>query len=283
MTPAPAGSGLSAVLVHLDDGPDARARCELAITIADRFGARLIGAAAAQPIIPVYAPYGEGLIALQPEIAEAARAQIERTVNDAKAVFDEVVGKRADIEWRASSGRRGEDFIVEQSRAANLIVVGRRGPNEAPDPVLGISPPDILMAAGRPVLITPPQIRGLAAARVLVAWKDSREARRALSDAMPFLRAAQDVFVASVGPEASPGSVQDVVAALKRADVPARALVEDIGRNPPGEALVEIARRAGADLIVAGAFGHSRTREWIFGGVTRDLLNRAPMCCLLSH
>lgn len=274
---------LGTVLVHVDDGPNARTRVEAALALAEQTQARLIGVAAAQPAIPVYAPFAEGLITVQPEVLKAAEAQINRTVRDAKAVFDDVVGANPNTEWRTSAHRRPEEFLNEQARAADLLVVGRRGTADSLDPILGVEPADIIMGAGRPVLVAPPQIRRVGVKRVLVAWKDARESRRAVADAMPLMKLATDVFVASVGPEAVEASASDVAAALSRAGVNARMLVEDIGRQAPGEALVEIARRAGVDLIVSGAFGHSRMREWVFGGVTRHLLERAPICCLFSH
>jgi nucleotide-binding universal stress UspA family protein len=275
---------LGTVMVHVDDGPNARTRVEAALALANQTQARLIGIASAQPALPVYAPFADGLVTVHPEVLQAAEAQIGRTVRDAKSVYDDIVGaSHPNAEWRSSVNRPAEDFLNEQSRAADLVIVGRRGAADSLDPILGVEPADIIMGAGRPVLVTPPQIRRVLAKRILVAWKDAREARRAVYDALPLMRLAGDVFVVSVGPEANQESAADAAAALQRANINARTLVEDIGRQAPGEALVEIARRAGADLIVAGAFGHSRMREWVFGGVTRHLLDRAPMCCLFSH
>lgn len=277
------GPALGTVLVHVDDGPDARARVDLAVGLAERSGAGLIGVAAARPALPVYAPFADGLVTIQPEMMQAAQAQIDRTVGDAKVVFDEAVGDRAAVEWRASASREAEDFVVEQARAADLIVLGRRGGGDSPDPILGIFPADVIMGAGRPVLVAPPGASRLLAKRVVIAWKDAREARRAVADALPLLKLAEDVFVVSVGSEADKNSAADVSAGLLRSGVNARPLIEDVGRLSAGDGLIEIARRAGADLIVAGAFGHSRMREWVFGGVTRDLLDHAPVCCLFSH
>jgi nucleotide-binding universal stress UspA family protein len=274
---------LGTILVHVDDGPDARARTELASDLAVRTGASLIGIASAQPVIPVYAPFADGLVTIQPEVMKAAEAQIARTVGDAQAVFDDIVGGRKDVTWRSSSSLAAGEFVLRQTRAADLIVLGRRGGSDSPDPILGVVPADVIMGAGRPVLVTPPGTQHLFAKRVVIAWKDAREARRAVADALPLLRLAEDVFVVSVGPEADQDSAADVAAALGRCGVNARALVEDIGNARAGDALIEIARRAGADLIVSGAFGHSRMREWVFGGVTRDLLDHAPFCSLFSH
>ena len=127
---------------------------------------------------------------------------------------------------------------------------------------------------------------GLRLEQVVVAWKDTREARRAAFDALPLLKKAAHVTVVEIAAEAELAMarvrVEDVVGWLKRHGVVAEALTlpslyEDAGR------LNAIAEQRGADVIVAGAYGHSRLREFVLGGVTRDLLLRADRCSLVSH
>jgi nucleotide-binding universal stress UspA family protein len=151
-----------------------------------------------------------------------------------------------------------------------------------------VDPGDALMRAGRPILVVPPGVAALEGRRVLVAWKDTREARRAVADALPLLSRAEEVLVVEAAPE-----VEERGQALRRADDVA-ALLAGHGATARGEALepgggavaddlLRAAGRHGADLVVAGGYGHARLREWAFGGVTRDLLTRCPVCCLLSH
>jgi nucleotide-binding universal stress UspA family protein len=135
-------------------------------------------------------------------------------------------------------------------------------------------------------LVVPPEASTLQARHVLVAWKDTREARRAVLDALPLLRAATDVTVVEIVPHSKEKDAMrsgaDVAAWLSRHDVCATSheVVSDFDSYGAFEGLLS---QNAADLIVAGAYGHSRLQEWIFGGVTRDLLMKARCCCLLAN
>jgi nucleotide-binding universal stress UspA family protein len=135
--------------------------------------------------------------------------------------------------------------------------------------------------------VVPPSARSLLADNVLIAWKDSREARRAVCDALPFLAKAENVTVLEVAAEADRESaaarVDRVVSFLERHGVNAQAEVRTRREGSNADELIRVAEQHRADLIVAGGYGHARLREWVFGGVTRDLLKRSPKCCLLSH
>lgn len=143
------------------------------------------------------------------------------------------------------------------------------------------------MGAGRPVLIVPDGQHHLRASIVVVAWKDSRESRRALDDAMPLLQRADDVIVHAVcRPEDADRMVfeiDDVVVNLKRHGVEARPLITSVAPEGVTGEIERVARLNNADLIVCGAYGHSRLREWAFGGVTHDLLHRPSCFVLMSH
>ena len=140
------------------------------------------------------------------------------------------------------------------------------------------------MQAGWPVLVVPTTAAHRKFERV--GWQDTRETRRAIRDALPFLKQAGQVPVIEIAesdePEVARGRLADVVAWLGRHGVTAEpiaspAIGEDSGR------LHGLAAQYEVDLIVAGAYGHSRMREWALGGVTRDLLLRAEFCALVSH
>ena len=124
------------------------------------------------------------------------------------------------------------------------------------------------------------------AENVLIGWKDAREARRAVIDAMPFLTAAQQVLVATI--EEGDGTIAresaaDVVRFLMKHGVKARMEVLDVGGANATEALLELARETGADLMVSGGYGHSRLRQWAFGGVTRTLLQQGSVNRLIAN
>src|SRR5262249_41476521 len=121
----------------------------------------------------------------------------------------------------------------------------------------------------------------------VVAWKDTRESRRAVRDALPFLQEAKEVVLVEVGEHESQSQAKknlaDVAAYLVRHQV---VVAAEVWRRPPGLVAAELLRvvqEEKEDLIVAGGYGHSRLGEWIFGGVTRELLAASPVCCLLSH
>jgi nucleotide-binding universal stress UspA family protein len=136
------------------------------------------------------------------------------------------------------------------------------------------------------VLVAPPAAPALSGKTVLLAWKDTREARRALSDAMPFLERAERVVVAAICPkedvQAVSEAASDVADALRRRGVTAEAKVVE-HPHPDGFQLLRQASLEGADLLVCGAYGHTRLGEWVFGGVTADLLSQDTTYLLLSH
>jgi nucleotide-binding universal stress UspA family protein len=201
----------------------------------------------------------------------------------AETLFRDAIGMRNRVEWRQAMATPSA-FICEQGRAADLVIVGRQGPDDATPGDLAASPGDLVMQCGRPVLIVPPTSHGRSMERVLVAWKNTREARRAVWDSLPLLARAEEVLVVAVGAESQKAGVVDVVTHLARHGIAAEPLLrtrQDSGDT--ADELLELAEDWEADLVVCGAYGHSRLREWIFGGVTRDMLNRSPVPCLMSH
>jgi|SRR5476651_1200005 nucleotide-binding universal stress UspA family protein len=144
----------------------------------------------------------------------------------------------------------------------------------------------LVLQAGRPVLIVPGTIDKLVLGHVIVAWKDTRETRRAALDALPLLKMAARVTVVEVAAEGDLESarlhLEDVVVWLKRHDIAAALLVSASNGDDTGR-LNAIAQEQNVDLIVAGAYGHSRLRELVLGGVTHDLLLCPGRCVLVSH
>jgi nucleotide-binding universal stress UspA family protein len=170
---------------------------------------------------------------------------------------------------------------LREARAADLLIIGRRHSRDDADP--GV----IVLRAGRPVLLVPDTVATLPLRRVVVAWKDTRESRRAVRDALPFLQEAKEVVLVEVGEDESQSQAKknlaDVAAYLVRHRVIVAAEVWRRPRGPVAAELLHVVQEEKADLIVAGGYGHSRLGEWIFGGVTRELLSASPVCCLLSH
>ncbi|SFK27508.1 universal stress protein [Methylocapsa palsarum] len=271
------------LLVHIDLDQNNDARLRVAGDLAERFGARVIGVAAQAEILPVFYTadgYAAGFV------AEDNLADIKKRVQQAEERFRAALtGRVKQLEWRSSLEDPSE-FIAEQSRAADLVVIGKTPSDETQEPLDQISPSDLIGHIGRPLLIVPHDVKALTAERVIVAWKDTREARRAAFDALPFLKRAQQVIVYEVDENRDPAEAQrhvdDVAKWLGGHGVNAAGRVEPL-RDSPALQLEALAKKEGADLIVAGAFGHGKLREWILGGVTRDLLGQSSCCQLLAH
>lgn len=277
---APRAPDYHTLLVHAEPGAAAVHRVEIAAALARHTGARLIGLGAETfdptPTPDPFSGYAAG------EWVALVQEQIGKNLKAAETAFRRDA-EGADIEWRTV-----QDYphlaLIRAAKAADLILMS---PMSHAARTSAADPADVVMGAGRPVLIVPKERRHLHANAVVVAWKDTRECRRALSDAMPFLTRADDVVVLAVckpdTSEIATIETADVVANLKRHGVAARAMVVSAAPDGVPAEILRVARVAGADLVVAGAYGHSRLREWAFGGVTDDFLHRPDCFVLMSH
>ncbi|WP_458439101.1 universal stress protein [Methylorubrum extorquens] len=173
-------------------------------------------------------------------------------------------------------------FLTQQARTADLVALSRYHDEGIEDWCAYIEPGEAILQIGRPVLIVPPGIEALAVRRIVVAWKDTRESRRTLTDAISFLKEADEVLLVEVADE-DDGSVRDVAQYLGRHGISCTPLRRSLSATSIAAQLLGIARVEGVDLVIAGAYGHSRMREMIFGSVTRSLLEQTPVCCLMSH
>jgi nucleotide-binding universal stress UspA family protein len=249
--------------------------------LAERFEARIIGIAAADLQPALYFEEGE----YAEQLLEQEEGAMRKRLSGLEAEFLDSVQKRTkSVEWRSKLALPGT-YLIQQSRAADILVVGSRSETMV-DVSLAVDPADVLMQAGRPLVVVPPTAQWLDLRSVLVAWKDAREARRAILDALPILAAAKDVTIAEIPENRRAHSdaqshVEDVAAWLKAHGIVASAVVSEAMENAPAQ-LDRIAANVGAGTIVAGAYGHSRFREWALGGFTRHLLN-SSRCSILSH
>ncbi len=250
--------------------------------IAERFGARIIGVAASDLRPPMY--FAEGAVA-QKLLDEEAMA-VERRLSELETEFRAAVERRASaVEWR-SARAIPVPFVLQQARAADILVIGAR-PENLVDPCAAPDPSDLLMQLGRPLVVVPPTVEWLDLRSVLVAWKDVREARRAVFDALPILAAAKEVTIAEIpeqdGRRADAlAHVADVAAWLSGHGIAANTVVPDKTGGVIGQ-IEDIAAHVGAGIVVAGAYGHSRFREWVLSGVTRHLVTESRRCALLSR
>jgi nucleotide-binding universal stress UspA family protein len=187
----------------------------------------------------------------------------------------------------ASSWQASVEFpsvaVAAAARIADLVIVDRSPPPAGGD-FRSLPTGDFLLKAGRPVLVLPTGKRTSESRLAVVAWKDTREARRAVSDALPLLSRSTAVVLVEVREhqEERP-TLDDAKVFLQRHGVQARTELLSAGDLSAARQIFDFASRNGADLIVAGAYGHSRLTEWVFGGVTREILSGCSLPCLLSH
>jgi nucleotide-binding universal stress UspA family protein len=271
----------AAILVHVQAADEGRPRLDCAVGLAKMFDATLIGLAAEMipPLVPAY-----GFYAVQGGWFEAMRESVEDNLAGARKLFDTASAGLVKPTIFESGIRMPASALTGASRAADLIVTNRIE-NTLDDSYRNASPAELVVLSGRPVLIAPNKAAGLVGDRVVIAWKDTREARRAMADAMPFFKRAKEVLVLEIcGKDAADDArirTEDVAGALARHGVSATAKV--VVGAASGAQVLQQAKAFDADLVVAGGYGHSRLGEWVFGGVTQDLLDQDEQFVLLSH
>lgn len=271
------------LMVHLELGRSNAGLLNVASDLAERLHAGVIGIAACQPA-PI--GYGEEYV-LSGDLVQAERDELDRELKVAEAEFrGGLKGKVESVEWRSTITFGAlSDYVAQEARSADLILTRLSTPDLL-DHTRTVNTGGLVMQAGRPVLVAPEAIDTLKLDQILVAWKDTREARRAVVDALPLLQKAAQVMVAEIAAEADQAAaqthVEQVAAWLQRHGVAAAAMAS-LAIGDDASRLSQLALEQDADLIVAGAYGHTRLQEWAFGGVTRDLLARKDRCVLLSH
>lgn len=225
------------------------------------------------------------------EVLEEQRARAEETAEAAVAAFRELAereGVAADGRIARAQAHEVAALIALQARYADLVIAGQAAPEE-PGPGGRQMVADLVLSAGRPVLVIP--YIGVArpiGRTVTVAWDAGREAARAVADAMPFLEAAERVHVLVVNPVTGaqahgPEPGADIALSLARHGVKAEVEVTSAPDIEEGEAILSWLADSGSDLLVMGAYGHGRMRELVLGGVSRLVLESMTCPVLMAH
>jgi nucleotide-binding universal stress UspA family protein len=272
----------STVMVHLDLDEPNDARLHVAGDLAEQFDAKLIGIACCQPQPSVYAD-GAFAQSLVRQLEAEANDKLEKLEQRFRTAYQNRIDN---VEWRRAYAVPA-DYVAREARAADLVITGADRKGGLSNPLWRLDPNELVMKLGRPMMVVPPEVDRLKLSSVVVGWKDTREARRAVVDALPLLQKVKEVTVVEIieddGDRAAAGRrVADVVAWLGRHQIDACHMVPN-HRGDAVEQLISHASDIEADMIVAGAYGHTRMREWIFGGVTRDLITKSTRCSLLAH
>lgn len=274
------------ILVHV--GSDARStvRIDHAIALARQFDAHLTGLfVAPRPALP-FGLDGVASVDIYPLLEEHLQGLAER----ARATFERQVQRHGPVqhEWRSQIGNP-VDAVSLNARYHDLVVLGQDDPSR---PVDGLPPGfagSVALGAGRPVLVLPHSGEyDSLGKRVLLAWNGRPEATRALTDALPLLQRASRVIVLVVNADSEPGSHgqapgSDIALYLARHGVRAEVLNQTVFGVDAGSVLLSSAADLEVDLMVMGAYGHSRLLERILGGTTQVLLDSMTVPVLMSH
>jgi len=270
---------IKTILLHLAEDPRNAARTASAVALAEKHEAHLVALYTVPPlVVPGYvgAELPAQVYADYEADSEAKAAEAEKAFNDAARKGG------VSAEWRKERGF-ARDILMAHAYYADLAIVGQPASDDGvPCGAEGL-PGDLTLASGRPVLTIPsvgdyPVI----GRKITLAWNGSREAARATADALPLLAAAEEILVVSANLRKNTPSM-DIGTHLARHGIKVETKDVHVQDLPIGEILINTANDAGSDLIVMGAYGHSRLNELVFGGATRDILRHMTMPVLMSH
>jgi nucleotide-binding universal stress UspA family protein len=268
---------IASILLHLDAAPQSRDRLTLACRLAQRLDAGLLALYAAAPsgtsLMPL--PMGGGGLTMQDvQRDEERRAQ-------ARAWFEAAATGQPRLNWSElhATAPMAEVF-ARQALLHDLVVIGQHDPDSSD--AAGVAPDfaeEVVIDSGRPALLVPFAGRYHdVGQRVLVAWKASREAARALSAALALLQPGAEVHVVSWGSDPS-----ELRPLLQHHGIEAQFHAEGGDEGQVGELMLSRAADLGADLIVMGCYGRSRTRERLLGGASRSVFGAMTVPVLMSH
>lgn len=268
------------MLLQMFEDPHLDHRLAAAAALAERFQAHLVGLNVSPPPVMPFG-YGEAAAYVGPEVFEAQREAAHAIAERLHAAFDKALeGTALSSIWRDEEG----DQSMLYARAAatvDLVITGQvRG--DMLDAMVPNVCESLVTESGGPVLMLPAgAVDAAFGKRVMLGWNGKKEAKRALTDALPFLETADTVWLVTAG-DPEEVRLDRAVRMLGRHDVLAKELVLDDQGQEPGALLLEQAQANDADLLVMGAYGHSRLREMILGGATRHVLHNATLPVLFS-
>ena len=273
---------LKDILVVVDDSKSAAGRVAYAAALAARHDAHLTGLIViGGPDVPAYV-----MAQLPAEARQIRIDEAKRNAAAARAAFEQAAGKAglaSRSEWMEQEGVATEK-VAMLGRYTDLIVAGQTDPEESPVGKVEIA--ELVLASGRPVLVVPYAFRqqGLGE-HVLIAWNGSREAARAVADAMPIVEAAKRISVLAVDPPRDlgyePGA--DIARHIARHGISVEVSHEATHGLDPADALLNRVSDLSIDMVVMGAYGRSRFRELVLGGVTRHILQHMTVPVLMAH
>lgn len=268
------------MLLQMFEDPNLDHRLAVAAALAERFQAHLVGLNVSPPPVMPFG-YGEAAAYVGPEVFEAQREAAHAIAERLHEAFDKALeGTQLSSIWRDEEGDQST-LYTRAAATVDLVITGQVHGDMLDAMVPNVSE-SLVTEAGGPVLMLPAgAVDGAFGKRVIVGWNGKKEAKRALTDALPFLKSADTVWLVTAG-DPEEVRLDRAMRMLGRHDVEAKELVLDDKGQEPGALLLEQAQANDADLLVMGAYGHSRLREMILGGATRHVLHNATLPVLFS-
>ena len=275
------------ILLHCNDQRSIKSLLVPAMRLAEADQAHLLALSVVPPVAVISAGVPSGVPVVIDEHCKVYREQSPAM----RAAFDDAIRSRGFVaQWRDDeAGAYGvAERVLDYGRAADLIIASQADPEWSETDRLDVA--DLLaVQSGRPVLIVPRSgVHESVGEKVVVAWNARREAARAVFDALPILQRAKEVKVVWVNPQSEEERAQDIPAAdicdaLARHGVRCEATEQIRPREGVGETLLDCVKNYEADLLVMGCYGHTRLREFVFGGASRHILSNMTVPVLMSH
>jgi len=284
---------MKTILVPLEESEAVTSILTTAWLAATRFGSLIEGLYIRRALPGVVVADIGGYAAATPDLMQSFEEEDWRRDKRVRSIFESFMGDKGVPLDAGPAGESptaawteiaepGDIAVGMYARVFDLTVVGR--------PIAGASAPamstleTILFDSGRPILIAPPKAPASLAETVVVSWNRSTETARTLAAAMPFLAQAGRVVVLAVEGVSVPGpSAADAARYLKRNGIAAEAREISSDGRGGGEAILAEAANLGADLLIKGAYTHSRLRQLIFGGATSHILSQAELPVFMAH
>ncbi len=269
---------MKTLLLHLTDGPNIAASQLLARKMAARNQSHLIGMFVVPTVLSVYwgTDSGEILPHLHEQFLVTAKRVTETFAADCAA--DGLSFETKIVEGSILP------VIAEASRVVDLTIAAKYNSPPATLLEMEASIQDLALSTASPALIVPHSFDGDVGNRILVTWNNSRESSHAVREALPLLKAAQHVTLFAVNPASAEDIPMDgITRYLSRHGITADVSTAIAKDNSVTEAILAKASQTGSDLIVMGAWGHSRLRELVLGGTTRDVLRLSPLPVMMTH
>ena len=274
---------IKSILLHIADDPRHGIRTRLAIQLAKRTNAHIHALYVTRPLRAAGAAGRAASVAFE----ESAREAAGKRLASAKAELEAACDSSGITHRWIETNEDHLDAMVRHTHIADIAIVSQTEPQHLEDHVFYQLPEKLIIAAGCPVLIVPRQgdafdLEGA----IVIAWRATREAVRAVRDSLTLMKSARHVTVLTVGKEPA-DSIQgdEIVEYLTLHDIPTERKTdfENNGESDIGRAILHHARDEKASFIVMGAFGHSRLRELVMGSVTREVLTHSTIPILVSH